>query len=135
MRLNYWVVYCGGSVMQNPPALAGVEAPAADPTIVISSSAMTFTLASVPSSVTNLKLILQASMSKSNGITRSYSDAAAIGDPLTPSTTSYDIKSGYEAKYGAPTSATPKVFFKYFYVNTVTGEKSGEVLANGKLSE
>lgn len=25
MRLNYWVVYCGGSVIANPPALTGVE--------------------------------------------------------------------------------------------------------------
>ena len=26
-RLNYWVVACGGNVMQNPPTLQGVEAP------------------------------------------------------------------------------------------------------------
>jgi len=28
MRLNYWVVFCGGSIMSNPPALTGVDAPA-----------------------------------------------------------------------------------------------------------
>ena len=39
----------------------------------------------------------------------------------------------YEAKCGAPTAGNPKVFFKYFYVNTATGEKSGEVLVQGKL--
>ncbi len=32
-------------------------------------------------------------------------------------------------------SGSPKVFFMYFYVNTATGKKSGEVLAQAKLSE
>ena len=27
MRLNYWIVYCGGAIAENPPALVGVEAP------------------------------------------------------------------------------------------------------------
>ena len=34
---------------------------------------------------------------------------------------------------GAVTEAAPKVFLKYFYVNTKTGEKSGEMLATVKL--
>ena len=38
------------------------------------------------------------------------------------------------AKYGAPTEAKPKVFFKYFYVNTATGEKSGEMQLAGELA-
>ena len=133
MRLNYWVVYCGGSVMTAVPNLTGVEAPA-EATIVLSASAMTFTLASIPASVTNLKLIIQASEPQGNGITRAYSKAAAFGDPLTPVTTAINIKSDYDAKCGAPSAGSPKVFFKYFYVNTVTGEKSGEVLAQAKLS-
>ena len=133
MRLNYWVVYCGGSVMTAVPNLTGVEAPA-EATIVLSASAMTFTLASIPASVTNLKLIIQASEPQGNGITRAYSKAAAFGDPLTPVTTAINIKSDYDAKCGAPSAGSPKVFFKYFYVNTATGEKSGEVLAQAKLS-
>ena len=32
-------------------------------------------------------------------------------------------------------AATPKVFMKYFFVNTVTGEKSGEMLAVVSLDE
>ena len=28
----------------------------------------------------------------------------------------------------------PKVFFKYFYVNTATGEKSGDVLVQGAFA-
>ena len=35
--------------------------------------------------------------------------------------------------HGAVTEAAPKVFLKYFYVNTKTGEKSGEMLATVKL--
>ena len=133
MRLNYWVVFCGGNIMQNPPSLTGVDAPAAA-TVVISSSAMTFTLASIPSDVSNLKLIIEASEPQSNGITRAYSKAAAFGSPLTPVATAIDIKSDYDAKCGAPTTGAPKVFFRYFYVNTTTGEKSGEVLVSGKLA-
>ena len=54
--------------------------------------------------------------------------------PVTPVTTAIDIK-GKDAKCGAPSAGSPKVFFKYFYLNTATGEKSGEVLAQAKLSE
>ena len=133
MRLNYWVVYCGGSIMSNPPTLTGVEAPAAA-TVVISSSAMTFTLADIPSDVTNLKLVIQASEPQGNGITRAYSKAAAFADPYTPVATAIDIKSAYDNKCGAPSAGAPKVFFKYFYVNTATGEKSGDVLVEGKLA-
>ena len=133
LRLNYWVVYCGGSMLTTPPTLSGVDAPAAA-TVAISSSAMTFTLASSPDSVTNLKLIIQASEPQSNGITRAYSKAAAFDDPYTPVATAIDIKAKYDAKCGAPSAGLPKVFFKYFYVNTATGEKSGDVLVQGKLA-
>ena len=40
-----------------------------------------------------------------------------------------------ERHHGAPSVGSPKVFFKYFYINNSTGEKSGEVLAQAKLSE
>ena len=132
MRLNYWKVYCGGQIMSDVPSLAGVDAPDSA-TIVLNASTMTFTLASIPSDVTNLKLVIQASEPQGNGITRAYSKAAAFDDPYTPVTTAIDIKAKYDAKCGAPSAGSPKVFFKYFYVNTATGEKSGEVLAQAKL--
>lgn len=119
--------------MSNPPALSGVDAPA-EATLVISSSAMTFTLASVPSDVTNLKLVILASEGQSNGITCAFAKAAAFSDPSTPVAEAIDIKAAYEAQNGALTIATPKVFFRYFYVNTATGEKSGDVLVSGKLA-
>ena len=134
MRLNYWVVYCGGNIMTAVPNLSGVEAPASA-TIALTASAMTFTLASIPSDVSNLKLVIQASDPQGNGITRAYSKAAAFDDPYTPVTTAIDIKAKYDAKCGTPSVGSPKVFFKYFYVNTATGEKSGDVLAQAKLSE
>ncbi len=133
MRLNYWVVFCGGTVMANPPALTGVEAPA-DATITLTDAAFTFKLNSVPSVTTNLKLIICASAPQSNGISRAYSKAAEIGGPETPSTTAVDIQDDYEAKYGAVSAGNPKVFFKYFFVNTSTGEKSGDMLAVAKFT-
>ena len=133
MRLNYWVVYCGGNIMTAVPTLTGIEAPA-DASIVLDSSTMTFQLDSIPSDVTNLKLIIQASEPQGNGITKAYSKAAAFDDPFTPVTTALNIKSRYDNKYGAPSAGAPKVFFKYFYVNTATGEKSGEKLASKVMS-
>ena len=44
-----------------------------------------------------------------------------------------NIKDDYEAVHGAVTEAAPKVFLKYFFVNTKTGEKAGEMLATVKL--
>ena len=133
MRLNYWVVYCGGSIMTAVPTLSGIEAPA-DATVVLSSSAMTFQLADIPSDVTYLKLIIQASESQGNGITRAYSKAPAFGEPITPVSTAIDIKSDYDKKCGTPSAGYPKIFLRYFYVSTATGEKSGEKMASAVLS-
>jgi hypothetical protein len=44
-----------------------------------------------------------------------------------------DLKADYEAVHGAVTEAAPKVSLKYFFVNTKTGEKSGEMLGVVKL--
>ena len=129
MRLNYWVVYCGGQIMTSVPTLAGIEAPA-DAVLALNGQAMTFQLPTIPADVTNLKLVIQASEPQGNGITRAYSKAAAFDNPYTPVSTAIDIKAKYDAKYGAPSTGAPKVFFKYFFVNTATGEKSGEKMAS-----
>ncbi len=133
MRLNYWVVTCGGDILQTPPVLGGVEAPAAA-TIALSGTAFTLTLASVPSDVSNLKLIICASAPMSNGISNAYAKAAEFIAPQTPVSTAIALKSSYDAKYGAPSSGLPKVFLRYFYVNTATGQKSGEMLAEAHLT-
>ncbi len=69
------------------------------------------------------------------GITRAYSKAVQIEDPRAIAAEDYDIKSDYEAVHGAVSAGAPKVFFKYFYVNTATGEKSGDMFASAKRGE
>ena len=39
---------------------------------------------------------------------------------------------GVENPSGAPSAAAPKIFFRYYYVNSSTGEKSGTMLAEVK---
>ena len=134
MRLNYWVVFCGGDILTLPPTLSGVDAPASA-TVALSDEAFTLKLDSIPSVITNLKLIICASEPQSNGISKAYAKAAEFIDPQTPVTTAIALKTAYDNKYGAPSEGSPKVFLKYFYVNTATGEKSGEMLAMAKLEE
>lgn len=55
-----------------------------------------------------------------------------IGSPRTIVEEAIDIKTDYEAVHGSVTAAAPKVFLRYFFVNTKTGEKSGEML--GQIS-
>lgn len=133
MRLNYWVVYCGGAIKTAVPTLAGVPTPE-DATVVLTPAAMTFQLDDVPAESANLKLVILASEPQGNGITKAYSKAAAFDAPLTVTVEDIDIKAKYDAKYGAPSAGAPKVFFKYFFVNTVTGEKSGEKMVSAVLS-
>ena len=64
-----------------------------------------------------------------------YSRATHSGEPLEAVSEEYDLKVAYGAKNGVPTSAAPKVFMKYFFVKTVTGEKSGEMHVSVKLQE
>ena len=130
-RLNYWIVACGGTALANPPALVGVENPGAA-IIACQGSTFTFTLASVPANVTNLKLVIEASEGQSNGVTRAHSKAVAIKMVATPSTSAVDIAADYTAKHGAPSAAAPKIFFRYYLVNGATGEKSGTMLAECK---
>ena len=127
MRLNYWIVTCGGDALANPPALRGVEATA---------DKFTFTLDSEPTeNMSDLRLIVMASAPQSNGVTRAYSKAVAIGAPRDAVSDEYDLKADYDARHGAPSEAAPKVFMKWFFVDTTTGEVSGEQMALAQLSE
>ena len=133
-RLNYWIVFCGGEALSNPPALQGVEA-STEAVVTLTPTKFTFELESEPENVQDLKLIIQASAPQSNGVTRAYSKAVQIGGVLEAVTEEYDIKEDYDNKHGAPNAAAPKVFMKYFFVNTKTGEKSGEMLTMVRLDE
>ena len=48
-------------------------------------------------------------------------------------TAAIDILADYVAKNGAPSAAAPKIFFRYYYVNSSTGAKSGTMLAEVTL--
>ena len=72
---------------------------------------------------------------QNNGVTHAYSKAVQIGGVLEAVTEEYDIKEDYDNKHGAPNAAAPKIFIKYFFVNTLTGEKSGEMLTMATLQE
>lgn len=127
-------MYCGGQIMANPPTLQGVEAPS-EAVITLTPEKFTFELEYEPAGAADLKLVVMASAPQSNGISRAYSKAAQIGEPLAAASEIYDLKTDYDAKNGAPTAAAPKVFMKYFFVNTKTGEKSGDMLAVVSLDE
>ena len=133
-RLNYWIVFCGGEALSNPPALQGVEAPT-EAVVTLTPTKFTFELEGEPDNAADLKLIIMASAPQSNGVTRAYGKAVQIAQPLEAVCEEYDIKEDYDNKHGSPNAAAPKVFMKYFFVNTKTGEKSGEMLTLVSLDE
>ena len=133
-RLNYWIVACGGQAISNPPVLQGVEAPV-EAVITLTPTKFTFELEGEPADAANLKLVIQASAPQSNGVTRAYSKAVQIGGVLEAACEEYDIKKDYDEKHSTPNASSPKVFIKYFFVNTVTGEKSGEMMTMAVLQE
>ena len=77
--------------------------------------------------------MILASEPQGNGIRGAYSKAASFTTLLTPVTSAIDIKDDYDKKNGTPTAGKPKVFFRYFYINTATGEKSADMFASAKL--
>ena len=68
------------------------------------------------------------------GSVRTADQAKVSGIKLVeePTADAIDIRADYVAKYGAPSAAAPKIFFRYYYVNSSTGEKSGTILAECK---
>ena len=134
MRLNYWIVYCGGEALTVPPTLRGVDAPSGA-AISLTADKFTFTLDSEPTeNMADLKLVILASAPQSNGVTRAYSKAVGIATPKDPVSDEYDFKAEYDARHGAPSDAAPKVFMKWFFVDTTTGEVSGEQMAIAQLT-
>ena len=132
-RLNFWIVKCGGTAVATPPTLVGVDAPG-EADVDYGAESFSFQLTEMPASTENLKLVIMASAPQSNGVTKAYSKAVQIGDPRDIVETMIDIKAEYEATHGVPNASSPKVFMKYFFVNTVTGEKSGEMLVQATYS-
>ena len=122
------------SVTMERPVLQSVEVPT-EAIVTLTPTKFTFDLESEPENVQDLRLIIQTSAPQSNGVTRAYSKAVQIGGVLEAVTEEYDIKEEYDNKHGAPNAAAPKIFMKYFFVNTKTDEKSGEMLTMVRLDE
>lgn len=53
----------------------------------------------------------------------------------TPSEATIDIKADYEASNGVLGAGAPKVFLRYFYVNSSTGETSVPMQAMAKWAQ
>ena len=130
-RLNYWIVACGGTALVNPPALVGVESPSSA-TLVCTGNTFTFKLDEDLHDNGGVFLVIEASEGQSNGVSRAHSKAVAIKMVEEPSDAVIDIYADYVAKHGAPSAAAPKIFFRYYFVNSATGEKSGTMLAEVK---
>ena len=127
-RRNYWIVACGGTPETNPPTLVGVENPSSA-TIVCQGDTFTFKLDQALAYNGGIFLVIEASEGQSNGVSRAHSKAAQIKVVEEPTAAAIDIRADYVAKNGAPSAAAPKIFFRYYYVNSSTGEKSGVMLA------
>ena len=130
-RLNYWIVACGGQPVVIPPTLLGVENPSSA-TIVCQGDTFTFKLDEAPADNGGLFLIIEATEGQSNGVSRAHAKAAAIHQEEEPTATAIDIRAEYVAKNGAPGAAAPKIFFRYYLVDSSTGVKSQVMLAETK---
>ena len=127
-RLNYWIVACGGQPVVIPPTLLGVENPSSA-TIVCQGDTFTFKLDQALVDNGGIYLVIEASEGQSSGVSRAHAKASAIKMVEEPTAAAVDIRADYVAKNGAPSAAAPKIFFRYYYVNSSTGEKSGTMLA------
>ena len=132
-RLNFWVVTCGGQVMVTPPTLSGVESPSTA-TVVCTNQAFTFKLDQELADNGGIFLVIEASESQSNVVSRAHAKASQIKMAEEATDAAIDIKADYEAKNGALSAAAPKVFFRYFLVNSSTGERSVSMLAEAKYT-
>ena len=61
-----------------------------------------------------------------------FRTAAAIKLVEEPTAAAVDIRADYVAKNGAPSAAAPKIFFRYYLVDSSTGVKSQVMLAETK---
>lgn len=127
MRANYWILRCGGKKISAPYSWDGVEAPA-DGELGISSNEFSFHLMNQAEVDDNIKLVVMCSAPQGAGITDAYYKAVMIGDPIDKEEfsddNSVDLFKAYTKYNDLPSKDNPKIFCKYFFVNSKTGEKS-----------
>ena len=127
LRLNFWVVRCGGQPLSLPPTLTGIEQPAVA-VAAISDGSFMFRLGSVPEGADALRLVVMATGPQTVGTVTGVGRGSTFCEPLVPSVGAVNLLQAYASKFGMPNAGKPKVFLRYFYVNPATGEKSGEQL-------
>ena len=133
LRLNFWVVRCGGQPIGLPPVLTGIEQPAVAEAAISNGSFM-FRLNSVPEQAAGLRLVVMATGPQTVGTVTGVGRGSTFCEPFTPGVGAVNLLQQYAAKFGMPNAGKPKVFLRYFYVNPTTGEKSGEQLINAFYS-
>ena len=133
LRLNFWVVRCGGQPIGLPPVLTGIEQPAVAEAAISNGSFM-FRLNSVPEQAAGLRLVIMATGPQTVGTVTGVGRGSTFCEPLVPSAGAVNLLQTYAGKFGMPNAGKPKVFLRYFYVNPLTGEKSGEQLINAFYS-
>lgn len=133
LRLNFWVVKCGGTALLQPPMLSGVESPA-DATAIVSQNRIALQLQQAPTT-DGLKLVILVSEPQTIGTIKGVGRGASCTAPLNPVVTAINIRSAYIEKYGSPDENRPRVFFRYFLVNPATGERSLEKLTSALYAE
>ena len=134
LRLNFWVVRCGGQPLTSPPLLTGIEQPAVAQT-AISGNSFVFRLNSVPEQAAGLRLVIMATGPQTVGTVTGVGRGSTFCEPLVPTAGAVNLLQTYAAKFGMPNTGKPKVFLRYFLVNPATGEKSGEQLIQAFYSE
>ena len=92
----------------------------------------TFKLDQAPADNGGIFLVIEASEGQSNGVSRAHSKATQIKLVEEPTAAAVDIRADYVAKNGAPGAAAPKIFFRYYLVDSSTGVKSQTMLAECK---
>ena len=130
-RLNYWVVTLGGQPMVTPPELSSVEAPS-EATVVCRGNVFTFQLDRAIADNGGIFLVIEASEGQSNGVSRAHDKAVAIKIIEGPDATLIDLRPEYLAKHGAFSASAPKIFLRYYYVDSNNGVKSQAMLAEVK---
>ena len=133
LRLNFWVVRCGGQPLTSPPLLTGIEQPAVAQAAISDSSFM-FRMNSVPEQAAGLRLVIMATGPQTVGTVTGVGRGSTFCEPLVPTAGAVNLLQAYAGKFGMPNAGKPKVFLRYFYVNPTTGEKSGEQLINAFYS-
>ena len=126
LRLNFWIVRCGGQPLTTPPELTGVEQPS-PATAAISTSSFILRL-NQPPQQPGLKLVLMATAPQTVGTITGVGRGSTFCAPINPTAVAINLMQAYTTKFGTLNQSKPKVFLRYFYVNPSTGEKSGEQL-------